>query len=146
MAIGSAVDEDSELADEKEFSEINITPFVDVVLVLLVIFIVTAPAMMKDSFKVNLPKTLTSDGAPQGETVGVAITALGQFVLSGQVYDQEQFKAQIIQNYSEKSSVKFLISADSDSKHGDLVFVIDTLKKADLNQYALQIEKIKSTK
>ena len=49
------------LTDEDgEITEINITPFVDVVLVLLVIFMVTAPAMIKESLKVKLPKTLTS--------------------------------------------------------------------------------------
>jgi biopolymer transport protein ExbD len=64
------------------FSEINITPFVDVVLVLLVIFMVTAPVMIKESLKVNLSKTLTSDITAKAASVGLAITKEGQVILA----------------------------------------------------------------
>ena len=64
-------------------NEINITPFVDVVLVLLVIFMVTAPVMMKESLKVNLPKTLTSDVTAKTDSIGVAITKEGQVLFNG---------------------------------------------------------------
>ena len=47
--------------DEKEFSEINITPFTDVVLVLLIIFMITSPFLISGSFKVKLPQSANSE-------------------------------------------------------------------------------------
>ncbi len=75
--------------DDEGFNDINITPFVDVVLVLLVIFMLTAPVMLKESLKVNLPKTLTSDIATKATSIGVAITKEGQVVLAGRIMSPE---------------------------------------------------------
>ena len=58
--------------NELLISAINVTPFVDVVLVLLVIFMVTAPIIAKDMIAVKLPKTETSDGKGRS-TLGVAV-------------------------------------------------------------------------
>ena len=47
--------------DQKEFSEINITPFTDVVLVLLIIFMITSPFLITGSFKVKLPQSTSAE-------------------------------------------------------------------------------------
>ncbi len=124
-------------------NEINITPFVDVVLVLLVIFMVTAPAMVKESLKVNLPKTLTSDITTKAASLGVAITKEGQVVLSGRIMSDETLNEELRKISREAPETNFLISADADSRHGDVVKLIDLLKKNNLNRFALQVEKIK---
>lgn len=129
--------------DDDGINDINITPFVDVVLVLLVIFMVTAPVMLKESLKVNLPKTLTSDITTKATTIGVAITKEGQVVLSGRLLSQEGL-SQELKNISDSApETNFLISADTDSRHGDVVRFIDLLKRNNLNRFALQVEKIK---
>ncbi len=130
--------------DDEGINDINITPFVDVVLVLLVIFMVTAPVMIKESLKVNLPKTLTSDLSSKAATVGIAITKDGQVVLNGTLLSQEGLEKEL-KNFSKKSpETNFLISADTDSRHGDVVRLIDLLKRNGLNRFALQVEKIKA--
>lgn len=129
--------------DDEGINEINITPFVDVVLVLLVIFMVTAPVMLKESLKVNLPKTLTSDITTKATTIGVAITKEGQIVLSGRLLSEEGLINELKNISSLAPETNFLISADTDSRHGDVVKFIDLLKRNNLNRFALQVEKIK---
>jgi biopolymer transport protein ExbD len=124
-------------------NDINITPFVDVVLVLLVIFMVTAPVMIKESLKVNLPKTLTSDITSKADSIGVAITKEGQVLLNGKLFTEDSLKAEFQKIAKNSPNTNFLLSADADSRHGDVVKVIDLLKKNNLNRFALQVEKIK---
>lgn len=124
-------------------NDINITPFVDVVLVLLVIFMVTAPVMLKESLKVNLPKTLTSDISSKAASIGVAITKDGQVLLNGKLFGPEGLNAELKRISETAPKTNFLISADVESRHGDVVRMIDLLKRNNLNQFALQVEKIK---
>ena len=124
-------------------NEINITPFVDVVLVLLVIFMVTAPVMMKESLKVNLPKTLTSDVNAKTDSIGVAITQEGQVLFNGKLLSTENLQNELRTISQNAPETNFLISADTETRHGDVVRMIDMLKKNNLNRFALQVEKIK---
>jgi len=124
-------------------NDINITPFVDVVLVLLVIFMVTAPVMIKESLKVNLPKTLTSDVTSKADSIGVAITKEGQVLLNGKLFTDDSLKLEFQRISKNNPNTNFLLSADADARHGDVVRVIDLLKKNNLNRFALQVEKIK---
>ena len=127
-------------------NEINITPFVDVVLVLLVIFMVTAPVMMKESLKVNLPKTLTSDLAAKTDSIGVAITKEGQVLFNGKLLSTDNLQNELRTISQNAPETNFLISADTETRHGDVVRMIDMLKKNNLNRFALQVEKIKEGK
>jgi biopolymer transport protein ExbD len=124
-------------------NEINITPFVDVVLVLLVIFMVTAPVMMKESLKVNLPKTLTSDVTAKTDSIGVAITKEGQVLFNGKLLSTDNLQNELRTISQNAPETNFLISADTETRHGDVVRMIDMLKKNNLNRFALQVEKIK---
>jgi biopolymer transport protein ExbD len=127
-------------------NDINITPFVDVVLVLLVIFMVTTPIMVKEGLKVNLPKTLTSDTLSKSASLGIAITKTGQVLLNGTLLSDENLQLRLKEVYKTAPTTQFLISADADARHGDVVKVIDLLKKNNLNSFALQIERIKGPK
>jgi biopolymer transport protein ExbD len=130
--------------DDNGINDINITPFVDVVLVLLVIFMVTAPVMVKESLKVNLPKSLTSDITSKASSLGLAVTKEGQFILDGVPYSGESLSEKFADIAAKAPETNFLISADADSKHADLIRAIDLLKRNNLNRFALQVEKIKA--
>lgn len=125
-----------------EITDINITPFVDVVLVLLVIFMVTAPVMLQESLKVNLPKTLSADLTTKAATKAVAITKEGQVLIDGIIMGQEGLLRELRKISSENPETNFLISADADSRHGDVVSFIDLLKRNNLNRFAIQVERI----
>ena len=124
--------------------DINITPFVDVALVLLVIFMVTAPIMVREELKVQLPKSLSVDSGSKAQTIGVAITKEGQVLLGGQLVANEDLGPRFAELATNQPEASVLISADAESKHLDLVRVIDLLKRQGLNRYALQVERIKA--
>lgn len=122
------------------FSSINVTPFVDVMLVLLVIFMITAPMLIKDIIDIKLPKTATSDGQ-KAELIGIAINKDGQVLLNGNLVDDESLKSQVKEMLAVNPNTQGVISADVELPYGKVVRVIDQLKLAGLDKFAVQIEK-----
>lgn len=121
-------------------SAINVTPFVDVVLVLLVIFMVTAPLLSKDVLGISLPK------ANNGEqkiikSFGVAVTAQGHLLLNGQLISPESLVTSARQALVDDPEIRALISADGEARHSDVVHAIDLVRTAGLIHFALQVEK-----
>ncbi len=123
-------------------NEINVTPFVDVVLVLLVIFMVTAPMMMKDIIGLTLPKTSASDSQSLS-TLAIAVTKTGQYILNGELLSLETLAERAHQAQGKNVQVQAVISADIDARHGDVMRVIDTVKTAGIENFAIQVEKAK---
>jgi biopolymer transport protein ExbD len=124
---------------------INVTPFVDVVLVLLVIFMITAPMLMKETIGIKLPKTQSSDGKTI-KTLGIAINTEGQILLNGIPVDDETLKKEVSQIVLTNPEAQAIISADKDARHGQVVHAIDLIKSSGLNHFAVQIEREKDTK
>src|ERR1700760_2844229 len=73
--------------NEEPIADINIVPFVDIILVVLIIFMVTAPVLLKPSINVNLPKSGSGDNTSPSE-LSVTITATGQVTLNGKPTDE----------------------------------------------------------
>jgi biopolymer transport protein ExbD len=122
------------------FSSINVTPFVDVVLVLLVIFMITAPALMKELIDIKLPQTMTSD-LSKAETLGIAINKESQILLNGILVTETELKSEIQNKIQNNPEIQGLISADVLIPYGQVVKLIDLLKQSGLNRFAVQIEK-----
>jgi biopolymer transport protein ExbD len=125
--------------DSEVISQINVTPFVDVVLVLLVIFIVTAPMLMKEVLEVKLPKVSKSDGSIVN-TLGISVNQMGTILLNGQPVDEESFKASARQMLLTDPNAQAVIAADQEVAYKAVVKVIDLLKSVGFERYALQIE------
>lgn len=123
-------------------NDINITPFVDVVLVLLVIFIVTAPMMMKDLIGIELPKASQSE-ASNASLIAIAITSQGQVLLNGELATDEVLQEFIRSTVRSNPKAQAIISADGNSRHSDFVKVLDIVKSAGLEDFAIQVEKVK---
>lgn len=134
MDTSSDLEQDSSL-----MSAINITPFVDVVLVLLVIFMITAPMLVKDILELKLPKTASGDGQAT-QTLGVAINKDGNILLNGNLADEEGLKQAVSQALAQNSEAQAIIAADIEVPYGKVVHVIDLLKTSGLNKFAVQIE------
>lgn len=123
-------------------NEINVTPFVDVVLVLLVIFMVTAPMMMKDIIGLNLPKTSSSENQSVS-TLAIAVTKSGQYIFNGELLSLDGVTEKAKEALLKNSQIQAVISADVDARHGDVVKVIDTVKTIGIENFAIQVEKVK---
>ena len=121
-------------------TEINITPFVDVVLVLLVIFMVTAPMMMRDVLNLKLPSTKTSD-MTESDTMAVVITKNGQFLMNGELSTEEALVSWSQKTAEKNPNTQVVIAADLDSRHESFVRVVDIIRSAGLFNFAIQVEK-----
>lgn len=121
-------------------ASINITPFVDVVLVLLVIFMITAPMLVKEILELRLPKTVSGDGQAT-QTLGVAVNRDGNILLNGSLVDEEYFKNAIQSAITGNAETQAIIAADVDVPYGKVIRVIDLMKSSGLNKFAVQIEK-----
>jgi biopolymer transport protein ExbD len=129
-------------SEDTTFASINVTPFVDVVLVLLVIFMITAPVLVKDIIDIKLPKTSSGDGQVT-QTLGVAVNRDGNILLNGVLTDDEGLKSAALAALAINTNAQAIISADIDVSYGRVVKVIDLLKTAGLEKFAVQIEQEK---
>ncbi len=128
---------------DEEFSsisEINVTPFVDVVLVLLVIFMVTAPMLVREQMSVNLPKAQSGEKSVS-EQITIVIEKDGKISIQKKQVSFEQIDGEIKSLMQASPNAQAVISADQESKHGDVVRVMDLVKKAGLTRFAIQIER-----
>lgn len=129
-----------EPSEDSVISAINITPFVDVALVLLVIFMITAPMLVKDIMEIQLPKTQTGDGQA-AQTLGIAVNKDGNIFLNGQIIDEEALREATKTTLAKDQSAQAIISADVNVVYGKVVRVIDLLKSVGLKKFAVQIER-----
>ena len=134
MAGGSFLD------DEESISAINVTPLVDVCLVLLIIFMVTTPMIMKPSINVNLPKAGSSDQTAPAE-FNVTITKDGQIYANGDKVSEEQLKVKTAELLVKRPDLQAMISADRETAHGVVINAIDIIKSAGVKKFAISIEK-----
>ena len=126
--------------DMPAISEINVTPFVDVVLVLLVIFMVTAPMLVREQMSVNLPKASSGEKSAS-RSISVVIDKTGVVRLTDEIVTLSELESKIKTILSTEPNSQAVISADQETKHGDVVQVMDVLKGAGLTRFAIQIDK-----
>lgn len=121
---------------ERELSEINITPLTDVMLVLLVIFMVTTPLIMTESFKVKLPKAVSA-GAEHGKGVIVAISAGGVLNVNGKSATIEGLGDSIGKEFSSGAEKTVVVKADGSVPHRTVVKVLDAAKLAGADRLSI---------
>lgn len=107
---------------------INITPFTDVILVLLIVFMISAPGVILSSFKIQLPGGPGQSGRGNFDfTVG--LDKDGTIYVNGREATSEDLKKQVAA-LPEASRKKMLLNADSRAPYGKVVEIIDLLRKA----------------
>ncbi len=121
-------------------SEINVTPFVDVMLVLLVIFMVTTP-MMQSGIGVNLPRAET-DTAPAEEGLRLAVTAEKYIDFENSVININLLESRLQQYYYGKPKKILYLQADENLPYGFVINIMDIAKKIGIETIALIIEPI----
>ncbi|MHB8095718.1 MAG: ExbD/TolR family protein [Candidatus Aminicenantales bacterium] len=119
-------------------SEINVTPFVDVMLVLLIIFMVTAP-MMQSGIGVNLPRAET-ESAPAEEGLTVTVTRDKYIHMNGSVININLLERRLQEYFSGKTKKILYIKADESLSYGTIVGIMDIAKKAGIETIGLVTE------
>lgn len=126
--------------DEEMISGINVTPLVDITLVLLIVFMVTATYIVRESIEVDLPRA-ASGGESVGELLNVVLDKKGALYIDGVRADETQLLAKAKEAASKDASARVIISADQNARHGAVVHLIDLVKSAGIAKFAINIEK-----
>lgn len=120
---------------------INVTPFVDIALVLLIIMMVSSTYIVAQTLKVELPKTASSDqGTPR--TAVVTIDEKGGLLWNDKPTTLPALKS-ILADARKKEEVNLVISADRDALHGRVVEVIDTAKGVNVTKFSINVDRRK---
>jgi biopolymer transport protein ExbD len=127
--------------DDGPIASINIIPFVDIVLVLLVIFMLTSATIIRASLKVELPKA-ASGGSRVESTLNLIYGKDGQLVINGQPVPSLREAAVIVKRESRSNpKIQAVISADKVVPYGRVVELIDLVKANGVAAFALDVER-----
>jgi len=122
--------------EDTEFSEINITPFTDVVLVLLLIFMVASPIIVSGGLKINLPKAKAAD-KNQSQTNILYYTKNKDIYLNSEKMDINVLYEKAKSNFKKRNNYEVIVNADEDVKHGEVIMLIDIIKRAGANKFMI---------
>ena len=126
--------------DDEPISAINIVPFVDIILVVLIIFMVTAPMVLKPVIDINLPKAASGEeSAPT--PLNIAITGTGDVSLNGKPSTLADVAAYATQLAQSKPDTAAILQADRTVTLETLTSIIDVVKTAGIKKVAFSIEK-----
>lgn len=119
---------------------INVTPLVDVVLVLLIVFMVTATFIVQEAIEVELPRA-ASGGESIATTLNLVIDQEGTLFLDGNRSSLDDARRAVREALAKDQDSRAVISADRRVPHGQVVELIDLVKTEGLSKFAINIEK-----
>ena len=139
MALRGLGSENSE--DDGVLSSINVIPFVDIVLVLLIIFMLTSAVIIKASMKVDLPKAATA-GAPVATTINLTVQCDGTLLLNGAPTTRELASQTVKAEVARDPKTQAVISGDRGVEYGKVVEILDLVKLGGVTAFALDVERL----
>ena len=122
------------LADDDMITGINVTPLVDITLVLLVIMMVTASYIASKTIPMELPKGAT--GETTTTTLAVSVTPAGDLYLDAAPIDEAGLRAKV----HGQRDPQVVIAADGRTPHAKVVHVIDVLRQENVTKFAINVE------
>ena len=133
MAMGGQDD------DRGTMAQINVTPLVDVMLVLLVIFMVTAP-MMQQGVQVNLPKADTKAMTPAEESVVVSVDKSGKTYINKDEVPAGDLKSRLATMFASRAKKEVFLKADAGVPYGEVVRAMADIKGAGIERLGMVTE------
>jgi biopolymer transport protein ExbD/biopolymer transport protein TolR len=127
-------------------SDINVTPMVDVMLVLLIIFMVITP-MLQKGVSVNLAKTDNPIQMPEADKEDALIVAVmrdGKVYFNSDQVSQDELTDKVKDRLANKTDKRIFVKADAGAKYGTVVSVVDDVRSAGVDQLGLLTEQRKS--
>lgn len=126
--------------DDDIIAGINVTPLVDITLVLLIIFMVTTSYIVKEQIKVDLPRAASGE-AEVASTLTFKITKDGEYFLDAKPTSLNQIASAVKTRAAEDPKLRAIIAADKGVEYGRVIDLIDTIKQNGLEKFALNIDK-----
>ena len=120
-------------------AEINVTPLVDIMLVLLIIFMLTAHLIAKQAIEVELPRATQSTAVPP-TTLAVTLTRDGGIYLGDKPVSADALRAAVREALARDPKTQAIIIGDKSVSHGRVVWLLDTIKSLGVTSFAIQID------
>jgi len=120
-------------------TEINVTPLVDIMLVLLIIFMLTAHLIAKQAIEVELPRA-TQSASMNPTTLAVTLTREGSLYLNGKPVTPTALREAVRAAHDRDPKTQVIIAGDKAVSHGRVVWVIDVVKSLGVASFAIQID------
>jgi biopolymer transport protein ExbD len=118
---------------------INVTPLVDIMLVLLIIFMLTANLIAKQAIEVELPRASQSTTL-NPTTLAVTLTHDGSLYLNDKRVTPDELRAEVRAAMAKDPKTQAIIAGDKSVTHGRVVWVLDTIKSLGITSFAIQID------
>jgi biopolymer transport protein ExbD len=122
----------------KAITGINVTPLVDVVLVLLVILMVSSTYIVAQTLKVQLPHAKATDGTADKPTT-VSIVKDGTIKYNDDAVSEDEVSARLKSAVEQDAEVSLVVSADAAVNHGKVVHLLDLAKLAGVTKFAINV-------
>ncbi len=126
--------------NDEEITGINVTPLVDITLVLLIIFMVTANFIVRETVEVDLPRAANGGETVQG-LVNVVLDKEGKLFFDGAEVNEDELRRKVAQALEKDKETRAIISADQTLAYGRVMRLIDVVKGQGIAKFALNIEK-----
>ena len=126
-------------------SDINMTPLIDVMLVLLVIFMITAP-LMSSSLKLELPRTDAGQPNDAPQFISVALDPQGQLYFGEEKLDTVAFAARVAETAQKNPKTEVQLRADKTVAYGRVAELIETIQKAGITRIGFVTEPARAAK
>ena len=120
-------------------AEINVTPLVDIMLVLLIIFMLTAHLIAKQAIEVELPSATQSTAVPP-TTLAITLTREGSIYLGDQPVSADALRGAVRGAVARDPKTQAIIIGDKAVSHGRVVWLLDTIKSLGVTSFAIQID------
>lgn len=137
MAGGAATADE----DEGSITGINVTPFVDIALVLLIIFMVTAKYVVAPhAIPLDLPSGVPPHTNAVNVTIAVSVDAAGAIVADTRPFNDAGLMAYVRERHRESPDVRVIIAAGDAVPHGRVVRIIDLVRRGGVTRFAIQTQ------
>jgi biopolymer transport protein ExbD len=125
-------------SDDEMITGINVTPLVDITLVLLVILMVTASYVVSRAIPVELPKGATGETTPT--TLTVSVDRSGKTFLDAEAVDDVTLRARVKRAHDADPETRAVIAADGRTNHSNVIHVIDLLRRENVTKFAINVD------
>lgn len=121
-------------------TDINVTPMVDIMLVLLIIFMVTATYITRNAIEVKLPEAATGQDVTT-TTLALVVSQDGSLFLNGEAVTLEEVRQKVPSIVKESPEVQAVVDGDRSVPYGRVMEVIDTLRSLGVKNFAASVER-----
>ena len=126
--------------DDRPIAEINVVPLVDIILVVLIIFMVTAPLVLKPTIDVNLPKASSGQKNQMARSMELIMNEMGELFLDGKKLSIDELR-ETMETQAKEENSSVILTADREVTLKKLTAIIDLIKSSGIKKVGFSVQK-----